>query len=431
MGRIPFDQDRFLELLRALVALGPKLQNSPSAGLVPEERLAAELVLARLRPHVESGFVRAELLAAKGHESRPNLVLTIDGSGRGSIGFVGAHFDVVPASKELEGWDREPFALHVGAGGQLYGRGVTDCLGHVALLTELVVALAERGIRPERTLKIVLISNEEEAPLPEIGLDYAVAVGALDDLQKGTLYWLDSADFGPTVGTGGMAQWQLEATGVAGHSGMTQNCVNALELAMATSGALVEWFGKTYPPHPEEARWGFNSASTLKSTVIRCSNDKISKIPGHVVVEGDIRMTPFYDTREGLEAAQRFVAELDRRIEADDPPRDFPRTRTANGQRGHVRLAPKGRCIEGIACSLDSPGLAALRSAIESARPGQPIEQQSITGSLPLVRDLQERGFDVQITGFGRMIYYHAPNEQGELEHFAQGFQILTDLLGV
>jgi acetylornithine deacetylase len=426
-----FDTDRFVELLGDLVALGPRLQNSPDANLVPEERLAAERVLARLAPHLESRFMKAELLAEKGHEKRPNLVLTVPGTGRGSIGFVGAHFDVVPADREKEGWERDPFRLHVSDAGMLYGRGVTDCLGHVALLTELLASMAERGVRPEKTLKVVLISNEEEAPLPEIGLDYAVSAGALDDIKDGTLYWLDSADFGPTVGTGGMAMWELHVDGVPGHSGMTHNCVNALELGMAASRALVEWFDKSYPPHADEARWGFVSPSTLKSTVIRAENDKITKIPGSVVLEGDIRLTPFYDIVEAMRGAQSFVADLDRRLEADDPPRGFPRTRTVGGQRGRLRLVPKGRSIDGIACSLDSPGLSALTGAIKRARPGAEVKQHSITGSLPLVRALQKQGFDVQITGFGRSVYYHAPNEQAELAHFEQGFAILSDLLGV
>jgi acetylornithine deacetylase/succinyl-diaminopimelate desuccinylase-like protein len=380
---------------------------------------------------LDSGFVKAELLAAKGHDSRPNLVLTIEGTGAGSIGLVGAHFDVVPADRELEGWERDPFSLHVGADGMLYGRGVTDCLGHVALVAELVATLAEQGLRPERTLKVVLISNEEEAPLPEIGLDYAVSVGALDSLKDGTIYWLDSADFGPTVGTGGMAMWSLSASGVPGHSGMMHNCVNALELGAAASRALVEWFEKAYPPHPDEQRWGFVSPSTLKATVVHAPNDKITKVPGNVVIEGDIRLTPFYDITEAMNGAQAFVAELDRLLEADDPPRGFPRIRTVSGQRGGVKLEPKGRFIDGIACSLESPGLAALTQAIRNARPGSEPKPHSITGSLPLVRDLQNSGFDVQITGFGRSTYYHAPNEQAELEHFRQGFAVLVELLGV
>lgn len=428
MQNLALNEARFLELLAELVSLGPRLANSPSAGLVPEEKLAADRVLARLAPHVASGRVKAELLSAPGHEARPNLVLTLPGEGSGVVGFVGAHFDVVPADREGEGWKRDPWSLEVDSG-VLHGRGVTDCLGHVALLTDLVAELCDRGQSPKRTLKVVLISNEEEAPIPEIGLDYAASVGALDDLRDGTIYWLDSADFGPTVGTGGMAMWRLEVSGVGGHSGFTQNCVNALELANATTRALVEWFEQRFPAHPDEARWGFLSASSLKATRMSVPNDKVTKIPAVASVEGDIRLTPFYEMEDAIGGAVAFVADLDRRIEQGNPPKGFPRSRTQSGERGKVRLERIGRSMEGIACRLDSAGLDALVGALRTARPGVEPKPYSMTGSLPLVRDLQRRGFDVQITGFGRSGYYHAPNEQAELEHFRQGYRILVELL--
>jgi acetylornithine deacetylase/succinyl-diaminopimelate desuccinylase-like protein len=417
-----------LDLLQKLVALGPELQNSPDGGLVPVEKKAADLVIAALAPHVASGYLKVEPLAAPGHEARASLVITVPGTGSGTVGLVGAHFDVVPAYREKEGWEHDPFTLRVD-GQCLYGRGVTDCLGHVALLTDFLVSLAESGQRPERTLKVVLISNEESAAIPEIGLDYVVSKGAIDDLAKGTLYWLDSADFGPTVGTAGLAAWELEVHGIGGHSGMPQNCVNALELAMSTTRSLAEWFEKTCPAHADEARWGFLSASSLKATKINADNDKITKIPALVSVEGDIRLTPFYDMQKVTAGASAYVAELDRVIRAGDKIPGYPRTKTANGQTGSVSIRFKGGAIEGIACNLDSPGLAHLERAIEKARPGHEVKAFSLTGSLPLVRALQRRGFDVQITGFGRSLYYHAPNEQAELDHFHQGFAIVRELV--
>ena len=53
----------------------------------------------------------------------------------------------------------------------------------------------------------------------------------------------------------------------------------------------------------------------------------------------------------------------------------------------------------GVACKLDSKGYAAIIKATErvlgSASP------YSIGGSLPLIRELQDSGFDVQISGYG------------------------------
>ena len=50
------------------------------------------------------------------------------------VSFVGCHMDVVPANPD--DWDCKPFELSIN-GDELRGRGVTDCLGHVALVTEL------------------------------------------------------------------------------------------------------------------------------------------------------------------------------------------------------------------------------------------------------------------------------------------------------
>jgi len=53
----------------------------------------------------------------------------------------------------------------------------------------------------------------------------------------------------------------------------------------------------------------------------------------------------------------------------------------------------------------------------------------SIGGSLPLVRDLQRGGFDVQITGFGLLSTYHADNEYCLLSDMEKGFQVLVGVV--
>ncbi len=164
-------------------------------------------------------------------------MITVPGADSATVGFVGAHFDVVPADRVGERWITDPFEL-VNEGGTLRGRGVTDCLGHVALLAEFLLSLRARGKPPERTLFVVLIANEEDRAVPGVGLEYVAECGALEPLRNGPVYWLDSADFGPTLGTGGIVTWELLAKGISGHSGLPHNCVNALELAMATSQAL-------------------------------------------------------------------------------------------------------------------------------------------------------------------------------------------------
>lgn len=63
-------------------------------------------------------------------------------------------------------------------------------------------------------------------------MDALQSHGELEVLRKGPLYWIDSANMGPTLGTGGMLTWKLTVNGEKGHSGVPQAAINALELAM-------------------------------------------------------------------------------------------------------------------------------------------------------------------------------------------------------
>ena len=53
----------------------------------------------------------------------------------------------------------------------------------------------------------------------------------------------------------------------------------------------------------------------------------------------------------------------------------------------------------------------------------------SIGGSLPLVRNMQRGGFDVQMVGFGLMSTYHADNEFCKLSDMKKGFDILRHVI--
>ena len=49
----------------------------------------------------------------------------------------------------------------------------------------------------------------------------------------------------------------------------------------------------------------------------------------------------------------------------------------------------------------------------------------SITGSLPLVRQMQSAGFDLQLAGFGLSSVYHADNEYCSLQAMVDAHQIM------
>ena len=87
------------------------------------------------------------------------------------------------------------------------------------------------------------------------------------------------------------------------------------------------------------------------------------------------------------------------------------------------------RHMEGIACNLDSPGLSALTEAITKVKgKGEPY---AICGSLPLVREMQAAGFDLQISGFGLSSTYHADNEYALLSDMTDAFQIFLHVISL
>src|SRR5215510_5907173 len=173
------NDDRFLRVLSGMMAHGERLQNSPLKDApAPQEDLAGNVVLQELEPFVRRGKLQVERMSYV--EGRGNLLLTYPGKTDRTVAFVGAHLDVVPADPTE--WQRPPFELQI-EGDRLYGRGVTDCLGHVAVLTDLFAQLAESQIQLDHTAVAVIIANEELSSVGGIGIGKLRKEGKLDHLK--------------------------------------------------------------------------------------------------------------------------------------------------------------------------------------------------------------------------------------------------------
>ncbi|KAL7590114.1 hypothetical protein Lser_V15G39235 [Lactuca serriola] len=66
----------------------------------------------------------------------------------------------------------------------------------------------------------VFIANEENSSIPGVGVDVVVKDGLLDKLKIGPLFWIDTPDKQPCIGTGGMIPWKLHVTWKLFHSGL-------------------------------------------------------------------------------------------------------------------------------------------------------------------------------------------------------------------
>jgi len=85
--------------------------------------------------------------------------------------------------------DFDPFSLTFDSEDKdkLRGRGTTDCLGHVALVAQLMRRLGEVKPPLKHSVIAVFIANEENSSVTGIGVDGLVKDGLLDKLKTGPL----------------------------------------------------------------------------------------------------------------------------------------------------------------------------------------------------------------------------------------------------
>ena len=98
-------------------------------------------------------------------------------------------------------------------------------------------------------------------------------------------------------------------------------------------------------------------------------------------------------------------------------------------KKGFLELTWVGEGENGIACNLDSAGAKAMSKATEQVLGA--VKPFAIGGSLPLVRELQDSGYDVQISGYGFSHKYHADNEAVSLDNMRKAFKIVSKIVDI
>jgi len=168
----------------------------------------------------------------------------------------------------------------------------------------------------------------------------------------------------------------------------------------------------------------------MKPTQVSCSEGSFNQIPPWTEMTGDIRLTPFYDIYDCMKKVEGYVKELNddiTQLPTRGPCSKYDISLDEGDFRGELELTFDGVPFKGIACNLDSPAFKKLDEATKEVI-GE-SKPYSICGSLPLVGDLQEAGFDVQICGYGHSSVYHGDNEYCTLSVMEKAFKILCALL--
>ncbi|RLN45798.1 hypothetical protein BBJ29_008203, partial [Phytophthora kernoviae] len=199
-----------------------------------------------------------------------------------------------------------------------------------------------------------------------------------------------------------------------------------IELGMDALTKIQEYFYQEFGPVEKEKEYNYSCPSTMKPTRIESSVNGLNQIPPWTKIAGDVRLSPFYDMKEMISKMTVFVDKLNADITSLEGKRGpvSKYTLPDEGRDGKLELVFDKNFYEGIACSLDSAGYKALHSAIGNVL-GE-AKPFSISGSLPLVRDMQRGGFDLTLVGFGKSSVYHGDNEYCQLSDMKDALKILA-----
>lgn len=423
---IRFDEGEYVEFLRLLISESEHLQNGN--GLIASETLIANHVIQRLKPFIDSGKIKYNKVEYV--ENRANLILEYgDSSSQKTISFAGSHFDVVPASREA--WKYDPFSLTV-EGDKLYGRGTTDCLGHVALVTLMLEQLALNDVQLNYKLVVVFIADEEDGTNKDVGVLHLDKDGYLDQIKGGPVYWLDASDIVPVIACGTGMAWSLKVYGKKAHTGFPHNGINPIPIAFDVVRMIVNKFNELCPHTDEDDKYKFRTHSNMKPTVLRMpeGGSSANQYADYVEIVGDVRMTPTkYNDPFKLKIQ---IAEFIESIDINQIPKWHPGFVTTCGEgenQTNARLefnwVMGPYC--GIVTNLESPGYKLIDDATKLHHPN--CNSCSDLGAVPLVKQMQDAGIDIQIIGYGIGDVYHGNDEYCTISGMRTGFAILKTLL--
>jgi acetylornithine deacetylase len=167
-----------------------------------------------------------------GDGTKANLVVTIparDGSTDGGIALSG-HTDVVPV--DGQGWDTDPFTPQT-RDGRLYGRGTCDMKSFIGAILATLPDLARAPLR--EPVHIVLSYDEEVGCL---GAAQMVQELAGLGVRPKTCIVGEPTGMRVTSGHKSINLLELTVHGVAAHSSLTPQGVNAIEYASRAIGFI-------------------------------------------------------------------------------------------------------------------------------------------------------------------------------------------------
>ncbi|WP_212523446.1 acetylornithine deacetylase [Actibacterium sp. MT2.3-13A] len=255
-------------------------------------------MIAFLANRLEDIGARVEVLADSSG-TKANLFATLGPEGDGGIVLSG-HTDVVPVADQ--DWSTDPFALHRGEDGRLYGRGTCDMKGFIAAAVAMAPDFAAQ--RLSRPIHFAFTHDEEVGCLGGQALVEALRLRGLRPsiavIGEPTLMHIVEAHKG-------CCEYTAEFIGLEGHGSDPDAGVNAAEYAvryvtrlLELRQALIERAPSNSPFHPP---WTTINLGRIAGGVAH------NVIAGKAEVEWEMRPVQQADADFVKEEITRYVEE--------------------------------------------------------------------------------------------------------------------------
>lgn len=325
--------------------------------------------IAFIRDHLARHGIAASILPDPTGR-KANLHAVIGPADRPGIALSG-HVDVVPVDGQA--WSRDPFRLHR-EGGRLYGRGVTDMKGFVAVCLAAVPMFAARALK--RPIHLLITYDEE------VGCHGARALAAELGRLPVRPEWVivgEPSSMWPILGHKGKLSVRCAVRGRAGHSAHPERAANALHAGAEIVAALSRQQAQRIAEGPHDAR--FTPPWTTCHAGVFRSGSALNVVPDQAEILFEYRFVPKDDPLVLLadlrDHAERVVLPPLRAVEPeatiafetnpilpgmdlaeDHPLADLVRGLTGANEAGRVSYGTEGGVYEaaGIASIVCGPG---------------------------------------------------------------------------
>lgn len=229
---------------------------------------------------------KANLFATLGPRDQPGIILS-------------GHTDIVPVDDQE--WTSDPFKL-ARRDGKVFGRGVCDMKGFLAIATAFSPEFLKRGLKTP--LHLAMSFDEEVGCL-------GVPLLIEDVVRRGPLPLAcivgEPSEMKVIRAHKGKIGGHVQVTGLPAHSGIAHRGVNAVEAA----GEAIAFFKRIQRRLRDEGPYNSDFEAPAYTTIQCCmvnGGTAVNIVAGHCTFDFDIRFLPGEDPEAYVDECKAFVA---------------------------------------------------------------------------------------------------------------------------